>query len=238
MKFWTMAVVVAATAGLGAVGCKQEVSSTEIRTGGIAATIDVVARDGTSATVTVDLAVGGEGGTIVNLDGGDKLTAKIGATEKTMRSISSGTYEAEFSDVKGNDPINVSLIRTEADESATASNGSLPVPFTLDPPPADKSRATEDLTLTWSPFGESDQFGFEIEGDCIFRETVNSIGADTGSYTVTKGTLRSTDSDMPESCDLTVTSSRSRGGSADSKLDGGSSFKVRQQRSARFASKP
>jgi hypothetical protein len=57
-------------------------------------------------------------------------------------------------------------------------------------------------------------------------------------YTVAADTLDSTGGDKPETCDLKLAVDRNRKGSADTKFDPESYFKLHQRRSATFTSKP
>jgi hypothetical protein len=230
--------------GLAALGCSKETtSSANIKTGGIAALIDVYADDDTSATVHVELRVGGSSSnTYVALEGGDSLTATAAGKTKTLTSVDTGVYEADFSGVEGGTEFQITLDRPD-DTTASDNNGTLPDPFTLDEPPSDLSRTTDDLELTWAPADTGDSMRAEIDGDCIFRYSHNM--SDTGSFTVAAGQLESTKSDDPdtlvderETCDLTTHVERSSEGSADTLFDPESYFKLHQRRSAKFRSNP
>src|SRR4051812_47416267 len=131
--------------GLAALGCSKETtSSSNIKTGGIAALIDVYADDDTSATVHVELKVGGSSSnTYVALEGGDALTATAAGKTKTLTSIDTGIYEADFSGLDAGTEFQVTLDRPD-DTTASDNSGTLPDPFTFDKPTADLSRMTDD----------------------------------------------------------------------------------------------
>lgn len=223
--------------GLLAMGCSKETtSSSNIKTGGIAALIDVYADDDDTATVHVKLVVGGsDSNTYVDLTGGDRLIATADDGDPVeLEAVDPGIYEAEFSGVGEDTEFAVTLER-EDDDTASANSGKLPAPFTLDEPASDLSRKDDDLEVTWTP-ESSDDLHVAFDGDCIF-DNDHDI-SDTGSYTVEAGSLDSTGGDKPETCDIKVTLDRTREGSADSKFDRESWFKLHQRRAAKFTSNP
>lgn len=225
--------------GLVALGCSKETtSSSNIKTGGIAALIDVYADSDNTATVHVKLVVGGEdSNTYVDLEGTDKLSAIAEGTTKTLSAIDPGVYEAKFSGVGEDTRFSVVLERPD-DVTASDNTGTLPAPFVfeLEPATTNPSRTTDDIPLTWTPANTGDAMKLDIDGDCIFHYSKNV--SDTGSYVVAKGTLDSTGGSMPETCDLTVEVTRSRDGSADGKFDPESHFRLHQRRHLSFTSTP
>ncbi len=223
--------------GLSTLGCSKETtSSSNIKTGGIAALIDVYADTDTTATVHVELRVGGSSSnTYVDLEGSDTLTATVAGKTKTLGVVDTGIYEANFSGVEGGTEFQVTLDRPD-DETAMDNSGTLPDPFTLDDPTPDLSRMTDDLEVTWAPAETGDPMRLDFDGDCIFP--YGHAASDTGSYVVDKATLDSTGGDKPKTCDVTVDVQRSREGTADSLFDPESWFKLHQRRSASFTSNP
>ena len=222
--------------GLSAMGCSKETTSSKnIKTGGIAALIDVYADHDTTATVHVKLVVGGSSSnTYVTLEGSDKLTATAGDQIKTLEAVDPGIYEADFSGVGEDTAFSVVLDRPD-DETASDNTGSLPAPFALEDPPGDLSRMDADLPITWAP-ESSDKMELKLDGSCIYSYTKGI--SDTGSYTIANGTLDSTGGDKPETCDLDLEIDRYRSGDADSKFDPESYFKLHQRRGASFTSDP
>lgn len=223
--------------GLAAMGCSKETTSSKnIKTGGIAALIDVYADSDTSARVHVKLVVGGsDSNTYVDLEGGDALVATADGKQKTLSVVDTGIYEADFSGVGEDSEFSVTLERAD-DETASDNSGKLPAPYTLDDPASNLSRADDALEITWAPAETGDPMALEFDGDCIFNYSKDV--SDTGSHTVAAGTLDSTSSKMPETCDVTLKADRTREGVADSKFDPESYFRLHQRRSATFTSKP
>lgn len=229
----------AVLAGTAMVGCgKETVDGSNIKTPGIAALIDVTATSESLSTVHVDLVVGGSSSnTYVILPSGDKLVATAGTDRKDMSSEGSGEYEAEFATAAGGTEFTVLLDRG-AEEDAPNNRGVLPEPFTLGAlPTTSPSRATDDITITWDKTDTASDMNIKVEGSCIFIEDIDVAG-DSGKHTIPKGTLRSTGGDMPESCDVEVTLTRSRTGSADAIFDKESRFVLNQVRSGKFTSAP
>ena len=228
--------VVVGLLGLLVVGCSKETtSSNNIKTGGIAALIDVYADTDSTATVHVELRVGGsDSNTYVDLEGGDELTASAGDETKVLTTRDSGVYEANFSGVGAETPFTVVLNRPH-DTTAADNYGALPAPFTLEKPKAGLSRKNDDLEVTWAP-GSDDRINFEFQGDCIWDYSKSP--SDLGSFTVGKGTLESKGGDMPETCDIDLDADRSRSGTADAAFDPESWFRLHQRRSTKFSSMP
>jgi len=221
-----------------AMGCSTEtISSSDIKTGGIAATIEVIADGDTHSNVWVTLRSGGdESNTYVILDNGDKLTATAGTETKTLSSVEEGKYNATFSSGAKDTEFKVVLDRPD-DTDAPNNIGTLPAPFGITAPSGGLSRANDDITITWDNSGSTDSMSLSIDGTCIFDLDKSGL-SDTGSYTIPKGDLKSTGGDKPETCTLTVRMERYRSGSTDSALDGESSMKMIQRREVKFSSAP
>jgi len=221
------------------VGCSKETtSSSNIKTGGIAALIDVYADTDTTAKVHVELRVGGSSSnTYIGLDNGDQLIATADDQTKTLTTTDDvGVYEASFSGVGAESAFSV-VLDPPHDTTAPDNSGTLPPPFTLDKPRDDLSRKNDELEVTWSPSGSDDGMDFKFDGDCIFPATKSPLH-DSGSLTLAKGTLESTGGDMPKACKLSLDAQRSRSGSADSAFDSESYFRLHQRRSTSFVSAP
>lgn len=221
-----------------AMGCSTEtISSSDIKTHGIAATIEVIADGDTHSNVWVTLRSGGdESNTYVILDNGDKLTATAGDETKTLSSVEQGKYNATFSTGAENTEFKVVLDRPD-DTDAPNNIGTLPAPFGVTPPSGGLSLANDDITITWDHSGSNDMMRLELDGTCIFNFSKSGL-SDTGSYTIPKGELSSTGGDKPETCTLKLRMERYRKGSADSALDGESSMEMIQRRDVSFSSAP
>lgn len=242
MAFRHIGLALATTAALCALtGCKETTSSANIRTPGISMVLEVVARSASASTVSATLQVGGPNGTYVILDAPDELYAEADGDRKQMKAVEDGVYEAKFSVADEGTEFVVGLDREEEDD-ATDNRGLLPAPFDITSTfPDALSRADDEITVTWEPSDQDGDMKLEIEdevGGCIAFDERQNIGGDPGMYVVEKGTLESQDTDKPETCDATLTLSRSRKGSTDSVLDSESTFVLMQVRSDVFASAP
>jgi hypothetical protein len=232
--------VTAAGIACALVACKETTSSANIRTPGISMAVEVVARSASSSTVTATLQVGGPNGTYVILDAPDAIYASAGDDRKKMQAVEDGVYEAKFSVADEDTEFTVELDREEEDD-AMDNQGSLPAPFEITSSyPDPLSRADDDILVTWDPAGADGTMQLEIEDDvggCIAFDEDEEVG-DTGSYTVKAKTLKDQDDEMPETCDATLTLSRSRTGDNDAVLDSESTFVLMQVRSDVFQSAP
>lgn len=221
--------------------CKETTSSANIRTPGISMAVEVVARSAAASTVTATLQVGGPDGTYVILDAPDALYAEADGDRKQMKAVEDGVYEAKFSVAAEDTEFVVALDREEEDD-ATDNQGLLPAPFDITSSfPDPVSRADDDIEVTWDPSNQDGDMKLEIEdevGGCIAFDERENIGGDPGTFVVERGTLKSQDEDKPETCDATLTLSRSRKGTNDSALDSESTFVLTQVRSDVFASAP
>ena len=215
-------------------GCTESTSSSNNKTGGIAALIEVTATSDSSSRVKATLKVGGdESNTYVQLDNGDKLVAEANGDQKPMTAESTGVYEAEFADGKEGTEFRVDLQRPN-DTPAPNSRGVLPAPFTIGAIDSGLSRANDALTITWDPSGKDGSMHLEINGSCIFLYPKDI--SDTGSYEIAAGELDSTGGDKPETCDLDVELSRTTKGSADPAYDNESYVHLSQVRKSTIKS--
>lgn len=237
-------VVVVGLVGLSLAGCKETIGSEDIRTNGIAAITEVIARSDSRTRVRTELLAGGdESNTAVILRQGDRLLAEADGEEQELEEVSDGVYEAVFDTGAGGTEFTVVLERN-GDDDAPGNHGILPEPFEFTSEFADPvSRSQDDIEITWEPSGEDDDMDIEItdmidDDGCIFRFD-DDIPGDTGSYVLEANALDSTGpSDDPRTCDVEVTISRTRNGSTDDALDGESSFVLKQVRTMTFTSAP
>lgn len=222
-------------------GCSEEtVSSTNIKTAGIAGLFEVTAGNATSSTAKATLVVGGdESNTYVNLDNGDKLIASAGTESKTMNSgDGAGRYEANFATGAGGTEFTIVLERPD-DTNAPGNTGILPAPFEItEVPSTTPSRKTDAITIKWDNAAAS-KMEIEIDGDCVFKSTFTAPSG-TSEYTIDAGEIDSTGvkPEDEKTCDLKVKMTRMSTGSTDSALDKESRFRLYQTRSTSFASAP
>jgi hypothetical protein len=226
---------------LALLGCKETVSSENIRTGGIAMLTDVIATSNSRTRVHTELRVGGdESNTFVILDDSDRLYAYADGQERPMREVAQGVYEAEFGTADEGTEFEVVLERE--DDDTAACSGRLPAPFdiTSDFGPVAVSRDEDDLELTWEPSDQGDRMrvGFDDgSSTCIRFEREQDI-PDDGSFVLQAGTLESSDSMDPETCRIEAVLARLRNGTTDALLDDESRFSLRQERRVEFISRP
>ncbi len=214
----------------------ETVDSKNVKTGGIAASITANATTDAATTVIATLQVGGpDSNTYVDLSGGDKIFVVANDKQIEMEAQGTGTYQANVTTAAENTEFIVDLER-DTEDDAPMSKGTLPAPFSFQVPNMTTSRM-QDLTITWSPSGSSDDMELTLSGSCIFQRTID-IPGDTGSHVISPGTLISTNTDKPETCDLTVEMVRSRKGTPDATFDPDSSFLLKQTRTAKFTSAP
>ncbi len=219
-----------------ALGCKESVESTDIRTTGIYPEITVEAEGNGSSTVTVKLKVGGSNSnTFLELTGGDTLEATVEGETKTLRETSDEVYSASFPvDAEGTEFL-VAFLRTEEDESAPASIVELPAPFELEVAPREASRATDDVELSWDPPGSGD-LDWDMSGECIRRQFDEL--PDDGTHTITAGSIETSELDEDDSCTVTVQLERSQRGSIDEAFTEGGRIVAIQRRRGSFTSTP
>jgi hypothetical protein len=232
-------------------GCER-VESTDVRTSGIYADLDVVARGDGDSTVSASLRVGGpRSNTYLELVEGDALTAHQGEDETEMdeHSFPLGpvTYDARFEVDDENTPFRIEFAREAHDEveencrggGAPNSFATLPAPFALDGPGADQtfSRADADIEITWSPNGFRDAMTWTVSGSCIHTES-GDISGDPGRVSIERGRLRALDNRQAETCSMTVELVRTRAGAVDPAYGEGGSFSARQVRAISLRSAP
>lgn len=223
---------------LALLGCKETTSSEFIRTGGIAALIDVTAESDSSSKVHVELRVGGdESNTYVILQGGDKLSATAGTETNDLIAVTDGVYEATFATGKGTE-FTIALDRTE-DEDALENKGTLPAPFLISAPTManELSRADDSVPILWSNAVANSEGTIEISGPCI-QSLSYSVSGSATSFAIPKGDLKSVDEMKPESCTVTIAMTFKRQGTTDLAFDDESYFFTYQKRSGSFTSTP
>lgn len=221
-----------------AMGCTESMSSTDVRTHGIAASFTVEAGNADSSTVRAVLRAGGKNSnTYITLDNGDKLRVEANGQNVPMTAYDEGHYQANIGTGAADTEYKVIFERGQDDDGAPDNIGKLPKPFDITGVPDNSpSRKDDDVTIKWDNAGSTDSMDLEIDGDCIFK--FHKSVPDTGEYIIPKGSLDSTGGKDPKSCNLTVVMKRSRAGSTDSHLNEDSSFVLSQRRATKFMSAP
>lgn len=218
-------------------GCGATASSTNIRTAGLVALIDITAERPDQTVVSADMVVGGRhSNTHVVLEGGDQLIASCEDEQHEMSSVGNGSYAARFARSDGE--FVVGLVR-DTDEGAPRSVGALPAPFEITSMFGDTpiSRANDALTVTWTPAGTDASVSIELEGDCIHSQDIE-IGGDPGSYTLDPGKITAWKSQEKDSCNVALRVVQTKHGQPDPALGADSSVVLRQIRATRFVSAP
>lgn len=225
-------------------GC-TDLSSSDIKTSGINASLGVTANGNGSTVVGAQLHVGNSLTDYVELESGDALTARVADDTETLsesKLLGIINYSASFTDHDAPGSVyTIALERGAADTSAPASSCTLPAAFAITAP-ADAqtfSRAGDDIVVGYSGSGESDPLSWSASGDCV-QVTGATLPSDTGTFTLPKGTLTSSASQSdagPVSCQVTITVSRTRAGTLDPAYGGGG-IACRQDRSFTFTSAP
>lgn len=182
--------------------------------------------------------------TFVQLTTDDKLTASVGGESKEMKELSllgMVDYSASFNQDAAETEFHVKLTRV-LDAGATDSSARLPAKFTLAAlAKSTYSRASDAIQLSWTGDVSADPMSVGVAGECIESYTTN-IGSGATSHAIPALALKkrqpSGSSDtVADSCEATLTVTRTRAGSVDKAFKGGS-FDGKQVRSAKFTTGP
>jgi hypothetical protein len=228
---------------LSTVACTS-VESDDILTSGIYADIAARADGGGTTLVTATLFLGNPINlNFIDLTGDDQLIASYGDQDKVMietKILGTVSYSAAFQGGFEGDEFVVALLRN-VDGGAPESIATLPEEFEIDPigdpGPGEMSRAQE-LMFTWGPAGSSDQMSWVAEGVCIERVGA-PLASDTGTATIPRNTLVQREgAQIPETCEVTITMTRSRLGSLDPGYGKGGEITGEQVRTVTFTSTP
>ena len=234
-----LSAAIAVTSASALVACGATTSSTNIRTAGLVALIDITAERPDQTVVSADMVVGGRNSnTHVVLEGGDQLVASCEGDQREMSTVGNGSYAARFPRSDGE--FVVALVRgRDQDAAAPRSAGSLPVPFEISSAFGDTpvSRANDALTITWTPGGTDADVSIELEGDCIHSAELQP-GGDPGTFTIEPGKITAWKSQEKDSCNVAVRVVQTKHGQADAALGADSSVVLRQIRATRFVSAP
>jgi hypothetical protein len=221
-----------------AAGC-ESTDSTNIKTSGIYADMKVVANDSGSATVAIELKVGGASSlTFLRLGAGDELSVArgqevMGTTESSILEVY--TYRATFANAQANDAFVVDFERAE-DVSALGSTATLPPGFDIvNPGPNDTISRADALTVTWDPIVTGGEVSLTVGGDCV--GVTEFEVPDTGSHTFNVGDLDVVGQEQA-SCQGTLTIRRKASGSVSPTFGEGGVFTATQERQVAFTSMP
>lgn len=229
----------------------ETVDSPNVRTDGIYADY-IATADGSGRTrLEANLRVGGaRSNTFLELIDGDKLMADHDGSVQQMDKRSSVfgavTYASDF-DVDAKDTkFRIGFERQPHDDfeaecrggGAPDSFATLPAPFTLSNPEADRSfsRRADNITVSWDRADDGDSMRVEVHGDCL-RDESFEVSDDSGQFVIAAGRLE-TVSDEDPTCRATIEVLRLRPGTIDSAFGEGGTFVARQVRTVRVKSRP
>jgi hypothetical protein len=195
--------------------------------------------DGTGSTdVAATLYLGPPSDLVfIEMHGGDRLIAHAGAETKVMAEqtiLNVVSHHASFAGDADGARYEVEFQRS-FNPGAPRSIVTLPAKFAVDAI-ATTSRAAP-LILAWSPSGGTDPMRWSASGTCIESAGGPIAGGDPGSVTLPSNTLRKQmGTQIADSCQVTVTVSRTREGSLDLNYGKGGDIVGVQVRSQTFTS--
>ncbi len=227
-----------------ALGCSVT-QSEDLETSGMAASITVSADGSGVSLVSARLSTDANALNSIQLDSGDIFLASAGSQSQDMSMLDvldEITYHASFSGQDGAGTMyNVALNRRSGFMSAPSSTVTMPAPYTITAPTASAtfSRASDDITVTYSSSGSGDPVTWNISSTSCSSSPSGSVANDSGSLTITKGSLVTTDAQEKNvTCQVTITLQRTRTGTIDSHYGYGGTINAAQQRSVTFTSTP
>lgn len=220
--------------------CAEDVDSSAIRTEGMYAIYVAVAEGDGETSITTQLRVGGDDGTYVELTGADELTALTDDQEKILKHRNSGSQHYYDGTIDGDEEgleIQITFTRGDEDDDALDSFAQLPAPFEADLEDPDKNKIArgKDVFVVWDNAAKG-SMKWSLEGDCI--KIANGSTSDDGSLTIDSEEIEVWQSDVGETCKVTLTLDRVNDGTTDSAFEEGGEFRAIQRRTVVFTSTP
>jgi hypothetical protein len=220
------------------------IQSSSIKTSGMSASMQVVA-DGTGqTTASAQFNVDNNATDFIDLSPGDSAITQVAGQSRTMsRSDFLGaiSYQTTFTGLDADGTQYTIALTRSSDVSAPSSVCVLPKPFNITAPTANGSfsRAGSDLVVTYDTTGTLDTMSWSAGGDCVKGLVGGTVSGDSGSLTIAKGTLVSSDpSQANVTCQAHVTLTRQRPGQLDSHFGSGGRIVAQQVRTVTFNSTP
>ncbi|MBS1151003.1 MAG: hypothetical protein H6Q89_2701 [Myxococcaceae bacterium] len=216
-------------------------SSTDIKTSGLYATITGTANGSGATEVSTTLQLGPLSTTFVELSGTDTLTATSGSNTATLKKfalLGLVNYSASLTGDEEGKSVTVALTRSGGDTSAPSSVLTLPAKFELTGPTAGATfkRGTDQIEVKWDTSGKPDTLTIDLSGSCI--ETVSKTATDSGSLVIAGSELKASKDNETKTCDVTVTTRRTRAGTLDAAYGKGGSVSGVQVRTRSIKSAP
>ncbi len=224
-------------------GCDSKSDSQDIKTSGMRADFKVIADGSGSSDIDARIFVGSGGlnSTLVNLEGGDNLTAEHDGVTKTLNeqhgTFGNIRYTESFNSDQG--AFIISLNRSGG-VSAPNSTVTLPTAFDIDTPAQDAQIPfSSDIDLSWSPSGFASELEVSFEYDC--QPGSNGIGRfglqDLGAASLSAATISSSLNSALQSgsnCTVNLIMNRVNNGTVDAAFGEGGTIVGMQQREVSF----
>jgi hypothetical protein len=220
-------------------GACTRVESDNVLTSGMYADITASADGSGITTVNATLFLGNPGNLdYVDLTGGDELQVAHGDQVKVMNEtiiLNAVGHSATFQTDNEDDEFVVDFVR-DVDSGAPNSVVTLPAPLAMEPVAGSVSRA-QPLTINWEG-ASPDEISVSANGSCIVGFGTPTT-EDAGSATLDAGSLvKQQGAQISDSCDVTLTVTRSRQGELDTHFGEGGRIVGEQTQSITFTSVP
>ena len=220
---------------LGAPACSEQVDSTDVRTSGIFADMEVRAYGNGKSEVEVDLRVGGaSSNTHLEMKGADKLTATVGAVTKVLGK-SGNVYVTSFDGDAAETQFVMAFIRGPDDTSAPNSSVTLPEPFVISGIAQTVSRQS-GFTATWQAGTKGEPMVWILRGDCLVTQAGSF--ADAGQTVVSPGQIVTVAGQEQATCNASFCLERDRPGTLDPAFGEGGVISAGQSRCVAFLAAP
>jgi hypothetical protein len=222
-------------------GC-TDLSSSDLKTAGMSATMTVQG-DGTGqTTVTAQFNVDSNGTDFVNLTSGDTATASVASQSRTLsesNDLGDIAYETTFMGEDAEGTLYTIALNRTTDVSAPSSTVTMPSPFSITTPTSSSSlsRTASDITVTYTNSGTPDTMTWYVSGDCI-AGAAGTVSGDAGTFVIAKGSLATSQNAQGGTCQATLTLTRTRPGQLDPHYGSGGSINAQHVRQVTFNSTP
>ncbi|MEO8182866.1 MAG: hypothetical protein ABI895_28875 [Deltaproteobacteria bacterium] len=239
MNYQKVCVGLAAVSLACGIGCTlEEVDSDAIRTKGLYAEMLAIAPGNGTTLVRVNLTVGGNSGTRVQLVGEDVLVAEPDEdTRVALARQGHGRYE-ETLEGEASREVTVRLERG-AEDAPAEGTAFLPPAFAmqLESPMAGGVDRSTPVMVGWQdPSVEATNMDWSVEGDCIWSDS--GVTPDDGVMTLNPEHVRVKSTQAGEECVVQLTLDRATTNGVDPLFVPGSNFRAVQRRAVTFVSTP